>query len=58
MSTIKIRLKKSPIGRNHKQKDTVRSLGLNKIGQIVEREDTPHIRGMIKFIPHLVEIVE
>lgn len=58
MSTIKVRLKRSPIGKTQKQKDTVRTLGLTKIGQIVEKEDTPRIRGILNSIPHLVEIVE
>lgn len=58
MSTIKIKLVRSPIGRIDKHKKTVKALGLNKIGQIVEKNDTPQIRGMIKSIDFMVEIVE
>ena len=47
MSTIKIKLKKSPIGRIEKQKRTIKALGLRKVGQVVEKQDTPQIRGMI-----------
>jgi large subunit ribosomal protein L30 len=36
----------------------VRSLGLRKLNQIVERPDTPSFRGMVKKIPHLLEVVE
>ncbi len=58
MSTIKIKLTKSPIGRVDNHKKTVKALGLRKIGQIVEKEDTPQIRGMIRHIDYMVEIVE
>ncbi|NLW41749.1 MAG: 50S ribosomal protein L30 [Tissierellia bacterium] len=58
MSTIKIKLTRSPIGRLENHKRTVKALGLNKIGQIVEKEDTPQVRGMIKHIDYMVEIVE
>lgn len=55
---IKIRLKKSVIGVPPKQRDTVKSLGLRKMHQTVVHNDTPSIRGMIKKIPHLVEVSE
>ena len=58
MSTIKRKLTKSPIGRVDNHKKTVKALGLRKIGQIVEKEDTPQIRGMIRHIDYMVEIVE
>ena len=58
MSTIKIKLTKSPIGRVDNHKKTVKALGLRKIGQIVEKENTPQIRGMIRHIDYMVEIVE
>lgn len=58
MAIIKIKLKKSKIGRIEKHKRTVEALGLRKIGQIVEKEDTPQIRGMIEKVKHMVEIVE
>ena len=55
---IKVRLKHSPIGRVKKQGLIVKGLGLRKLGDVRELVDTPAIRGMIKKIPHLVEIVE
>lgn len=58
MSTIKIKLTRSPIGRVENHKRTVKALGFTKMGQIVEKEDTPQIRGMIKKIDYMVEIVE
>ena len=41
-----------------KQKRVIKGLGFTRLNQIVEREDTPSIRGMVKAIPHLVRIVE
>lgn len=58
MSTIKIQLKKSPIGRIEKQKRTVKALGFKKVGQIVEKQDTPQIRGMIDTVNFMVEIID
>ncbi|MDO5028542.1 MAG: 50S ribosomal protein L30 [Bacillota bacterium] len=58
MSTIKIKLTKSPIGKIESHKRTVKALGFRKIGQIVEKEDTPQVRGMIEKIDYMVEIVE
>ncbi|OHW62438.1 50S ribosomal protein L30 [Andreesenia angusta] len=58
MAMIKIKLVKSKIGRIENQKRTVEALGLRKIGQIVEKQDTPQIRGMIEKVKHMVEVVE
>jgi large subunit ribosomal protein L30 len=55
---IKIKLVHSPICTPWKHKKIVRGLGLRKINQVVERPDTPGFRGMVKKIPHLVEVVE
>jgi len=55
---IKIKLVHSPICTPEKHKKVVRGLGLRKINQVVERPDTPAFRGMVKKIPHLVEIVD
>ncbi len=55
---IKIRLVHSPICTPEKHKKIVRGLGLRKLNQVVERPDTPGFRGMVKKIPHLVEVVE
>ena len=48
----------SIIGCPIKQRQTVRGLGLRRMHQVVERPDTPAIRGMVKKIPHLVAIVD
>jgi large subunit ribosomal protein L15 len=55
--TIKIKYVHSPIGREKRQKDTVRCLGLKKLGQVKEVSDSDSIRGMLKKIPHLVEVL-
>ena len=55
---IKIRLKGSPIGCPEKHKRVVKGLGFRKLNQIVERPDDAAIRGMVRKIPHLVEVVE
>ncbi|HXF62041.1 MAG TPA: 50S ribosomal protein L30 [Caldilineaceae bacterium] len=56
--TIQVKLVRSPIGYNKTQKATVRALGLTKLHQVVEKEDTPVIRGMINRVSHLVQVVE
>ncbi|NLK44729.1 MAG: 50S ribosomal protein L30 [Tissierellia bacterium] len=58
MTMIKIKLVRSPIGKPEPHKRTIEALGLRKIGQIVEKNDTPQIRGMIKKVEHMVEIVD
>jgi len=55
---IKIKLVHSPICTPEKHKKVVRGLGLRKLNQVVERPDTPAFRGMVKKIPHLVELVK
>lgn len=57
-NTIKIEQYKSPIGYNHKQREVLRGLGLRRIRHVVEREDSPAVRGMVRKISHLVRIVE
>jgi len=56
--TIKVRQTGSPIRRNSTQRDTLAGLGLNKLGRVSELEDTPSVRGMIRKVQHLLEIVE
>ena len=58
MATIKIKQIKSKIGYPVDQKRTLQSLGLHKISQVVEVEDTPSVRGMIRKVHHLVNVVE
>jgi len=55
---IRIKLIRSVICTPLKHKEIVRSLGLKKLNQIVERPDTPAFRGFAKKIPHLLAIVE
>ena len=58
MATIKIKQVKSRANRPIDQKRTLNSLGLTKLNQVVEHEDTPAVRGMIKKVNHLVKVVE
>ena len=48
----------SAIGRPQSQRDTLKGLGLNKIGRRASVEDTPAVRGMIAKVAHLVRVVE
>ena len=56
--TIKIKQIGSPIRRPESQKKILIGLGLNKMHKIVERQDTPEVRGAIAKVPHLVAIVD
>ena len=58
MATIKIKQIKSKIGFPVDQKRTLAALGLRKISQVVEVEDNPSVRGMIRKVHHLVTVVE
>lgn len=58
MGTIVVKQIGSPIRRPAKQRETLIGLGLNKMHKTRELEDTPSVRGMIRKISHLVEIVE
>ena len=55
---VRIRWMRSFIAAPEKHKRVVRGLGFTRLNQVVEREDTPAIRGMVAKIPHLVEIIE
>ena len=57
-STIKIKQIGSPIRRPESQKKILVGLGLDKMHKVVERQDTPEVRGAIAKVPHLVAIVE
>ena len=54
--TVKVTLVKSPIGTRAGHKDTVLGLGLKKIRQSRELEDTPQVRGMINKVSYLVKV--
>jgi large subunit ribosomal protein L30 len=56
--TIKVKQIGSVAGCTESQRANVRGLGLRRMQQVVERQDTPMVRGMIKKIPHLVAVVE
>ena len=56
--TVKIKQIGSPIRRPESQKKILIGLGLNKRHKIVERQDTPEVRGAIAKIPHLVTVVD
>ncbi|MCS6883094.1 MAG: 50S ribosomal protein L30 [Oscillochloridaceae bacterium] len=58
MSKLRITYRKSAIGYAQDQKDTIRSLGLRKLGQSVIKPDNPSIRGMLFKVRHLVEVEE
>ena len=54
---IQVTLTQSTIGRLPKHKETVRGLGLRRIGHTVELEDTPAVRGMINKVNYMVSVV-
>ena len=56
--TVKIQQVKSIIGYNQRQRATMKGLGLRKIRQVVELEDTPAVRGMINKVSHLVVVLD
>jgi large subunit ribosomal protein L30 len=58
MATIKIKQVKSAIKRPERQKLTLKALGLRKLNQVVEHEETPQIAGMVSAVSHLVEVVK
>ena len=58
MATIKIKQIKSRIGAPKDQKETLQALGLRTISQVVEVEDTPSCRGMIRKVHHLVSVID
>jgi large subunit ribosomal protein L30 len=55
---IRLQYYRSKISTPVKHKLVVKGLGFTRLNQVVEREDTPSIRGMVKTVPHLVRIVE
>jgi large subunit ribosomal protein L30 len=57
-STLKIRQVRSPNKSSQKQRDTLRSLGLGRIGKSTERPDAPQLRGQLKAVGHLLEVEE
>jgi large subunit ribosomal protein L30 len=56
--TLKIRWVRSFIGCPRNMRETIRGMGFRRMNQLIERPDTPNIRGMIARVHHLVEIEE
>ena len=57
-SRIHLKYVRSAIATPEKHKVVIKGLGFTRLNQVIEREDTPSIRGMVAKVPHLVEIVE
>ncbi len=58
MPRLKVTQVRSLIGANRSQRETLRSLGLKRIHDVVVQEDRPEIRGMVATVPHLVSVEE
>jgi large subunit ribosomal protein L30 len=58
MAQLKVTQTRSDIGGTKSQRESLRSLGLRRIGQTVVKEDRPEIRGMIRTVHHLVAVEE
>lgn len=56
--SLRITWVKSSIGYSQRQKDTIRALGLKRLGDSVEREASPSLRGMVQKVSHLVKVEE
>jgi len=58
MAKVKIKQTRSAINRPKDQKATLQALGFKKLNQVIEKEGTPQVMGMIKKVSHLIEIVD
>jgi large subunit ribosomal protein L30 len=58
MARLKVRQVRSGIGCKQNQRETLRTLGLKRIGDVVVKEDRPEIRGMLATVPHLIAVEE
>ncbi len=58
MGRLQVRQTRSTIGRKQNQRQTLRTLGLRRIGDVVVKEDRPEIRGMLASVTHLVAVEE
>ena len=58
MARLKVTQVKSGVGFKQNQRETLRSLGLKRIGDVVVKEDRPEIRGMVQTVRHLVILEE
>jgi large subunit ribosomal protein L30 len=58
MARLKVQQKRSIIGCKQNHRDTLRSLGLKRIGDVVVKEDRPEIRGMLHAVKHMIAVEE
>ena len=58
MARLKVTQTRSKIGGTHPQRETLRTLGLKRVHDVVVKEDRPEIRGMVKTVTHLVSVEE
>jgi len=58
MARLKVQQKRSTIGCRKNQRDTLRTLGLKRIGDVVVKEDRPEIRGMLQAVRHMIAVEE
>jgi large subunit ribosomal protein L30 len=58
MAQLKVRQNRGLIGLKKNQRETLRTLGLKRIGDVVVKEDRPEIRGMVETVRHLVTVEE
>lgn len=58
MPRLKVTQVRSPIGGKRNQRETLRTLGLKRMGDVVVKEDRPEIRGMVATVTHLVTVEE
>ncbi len=58
MSKLRITQRRSEIGGSHQQRNSLRSLGLKRIGDVVVKDDRPEFRGMVAKVIHLVTVEE
>jgi large subunit ribosomal protein L30 len=58
MARLKVTQRRSKVGCTHSQRETLRSLGLKRIGDVVVKEDRPEIRGMVQTVAHMITVEE
>jgi len=58
VARLKVQQKRSSIGRKKNQRDTLRTIGLKRIGDVAVVEDRPEVRGMLQVVRHLVAVEE
>jgi large subunit ribosomal protein L30 len=58
MARLKVKQQRSIIGCQKNQRDTLRTLGLKRIGDVVVKEDRPEIRGMLQTVRHMIVVEE